>query len=154
MDSVTLAHRFDHPHCAPHHSPEATLALLSAAHRSRQACRCSPVSSRAPEFPKSLHHCIPVAPPATLALASVQDSIGASAATVWAATKPSKKRTKACSLWKRKTSSRAHRGSPRSLLSGSCPERANPPLDPLADKEPSKRKLTLIGQTDVYGRIA
>ena len=149
MDSVTLVHRSDHLRCAPHHSLEATLALSSAAHRNRQACRCSLVSFRAPEFPTSRLRCIPVPRPVTLAPPSAEDSTEASVATVWVATRRSKKRTKVCSLWKRKMSLRAHRGSPRSLLLVSCPERANPPLGPSADREPNKRKATIFGRNNL-----
>jgi hypothetical protein len=149
MGLVTLVHRSDHLHCALRHSLEATLALLSAAHQNREACRCSPVSFRAPESRRSLHHCILVPCRATLVLLFAEDLIGVSVATVWVATKRSKRRTKACSLWKRKMSLRAHRESPQSLPLGFFPERANLPLDPLVGKELSKRNRLRLDESPV-----
>jgi hypothetical protein len=146
MGLVTLVHHSDHLHCALHRSLEATLAPSLAAHRNREACRCSLVSFRAPEFRRSLRHCIPVPCLATLAQPFAEDLIGVSVATAWVAMRRSKRRIKACSLWKRKTSLRAHRGSPRSLPWVSFPERVNLPLDPLVGKEQSKRDQSRLDE--------
>lgn len=149
----------DHLHCAPPRLLGATLARLLAVRLNKQACRCSLASCRVPGSPRNLPHCFLVLLPTILALLSAADSTEELAATAWAVMRQLKKRTKACSLWKKKTSSRAHPRSLRSLLLVFCLERARPLLDLSAGKEPSKRKKMnlLEGKPPVnicFGRTA